>query len=83
MFRVYPLRFQPARLLSSRSSILRFAAISGSFTANLLDESLGILAADESIDSVTEREVGREGEIPAHSLRSVLMHLGGSAVDAD
>jgi len=31
VFRVYPLRFQPARLLSSRSSILRFAAISGSF----------------------------------------------------
>ena len=35
----------------------------GIITAHLLDEPLGVLAADENLQRVTEREVGREGVV--------------------
>jgi hypothetical protein len=52
----------PARPLKLALSIRSFTAISGSSAADLL-EALGVLAPDEHLKRVAEREVGRQGVV--------------------
>ena len=48
----------------------------GIVAANLLDELLGVLAADEHLERITEREVGREGVVDTFHrfLHDVIVH---------
>ncbi len=61
---------KPLVLVNTRAACLELALLDpelrrdfGLVAANLLDESLGILAPDEQLERIPKREVGREGVV--------------------